>query len=356
MADRRKNKTARVLNLIAQPGEKPEGAEPSQPQPAAPVHEEQAAAQPAADTSAADTPAAGEEQAASPEAAAPAPAAEKVQAESPAEDTPPLAAPPVKKAHSKAKATHVTPEEQAEPVEQPPAAREQQPLPPVPQPTVPIVQTAREKEHALSEEIRSGLELALEQALEAEEKTTEHDAAGHAAVEQVPQTESAPAEPVQAEPSAAAAPAQAEPPAVAAAPAQAEPPAVAAAPAPAASPAVEESEAADKHAGIRMPEPQVPQEQVVVPHGERDVKYVNVLQELVEETAPYYIAQMMRCNCPRCVADMKALALTSLPSKYVVLNPVQKNAYMSIYAARYDKDLSVQMMRACVMVNDNPHH
>ena len=344
MADRRKNKTARVLNLIAQPGEKPEGAEPSQPQPAAPVHEEQAAAQPAADTSAADTPAAGEEQAASPEAAAPAPAAEKVQAESPAEDTPPPAAPPVKKAHSKAKATQVTPEEQAEPVEQPLAAREQQPLPPVPQPTVPIVQTAREKEHALSEEIRSGLELALEQALEAEEKTTEHDAAGHDAVEQVPQTESAPAEPVQAEPSAAAAPAQAEP------------PAVAAAPAPAASPAVEESEAADKHAGIRMPEPQAPQEQVVVPHGERDVKYVNVLQELVEETAPYYIAQMMRCNCPRCVADMKALALTSLPSKYVVLNPVQKNAYMSIYAARYDKDLSVQMMRACVMVNDNPHH
>ena len=29
---------------------------------------------------------------------------------------------------------------------------------------------------------------------------------------------------------------------------------------------------------------------------------------------------------------------------------------MSLYAARYDKLLSVQMMRACVLVNENPHH
>ena len=53
---------------------------------------------------------------------------------------------------------------------------------------------------------------------------------------------------------------------------------------------------------------------------------------------------------------MKALALTNLPSKYVVLEKDHKAAYMSVYAARYEKLLSVQMMRACVIVNEHPHH
>jgi hypothetical protein len=53
---------------------------------------------------------------------------------------------------------------------------------------------------------------------------------------------------------------------------------------------------------------------------------------------------------------MKALALTNLPSKYVVLEKSQRAAYMSVYAARYEKELSVQMMRACVIINEHPHH
>ena len=76
----------------------------------------------------------------------------------------------------------------------------------------------------------------------------------------------------------------------------------------------------------------------------------------MEEEAAYYVEHMLQCRCARCVADMKALALTNLPSKYVVLDSKRRNAMMSLYAARYDKLLSVQMMRACVLVNENPHH
>lgn len=80
------------------------------------------------------------------------------------------------------------------------------------------------------------------------------------------------------------------------------------------------------------------------------------MQDLVEGIADYYIDSMLNCKCPRCVADMKAFALSNLPSKYVVFTPTQKNAYMSLYASRYDRVLSTQLMRACVRINEEPHH
>ena len=91
------------------------------------------------------------------------------------------------------------------------------------------------------------------------------------------------------------------------------------------------------------------------PHGKRSVRYVNILQELVEEES-IYSSQMLKCHCPRCLADMKALTLTNLPSKYVVIEDDQKNGLMRIYASRYSRLISVQMMKACVIVNENPHH
>lgn len=179
-------------------------------------------------------------------------------------------------------------------------------LPPAPQPVVPIVQTVLEKEQAISEEIRRN----LTEVYEAEHPT-------------LPAPESAADESAEAD----AADEPSDAPQEDATPAAEQPPAM----------------------------PEEPPA-FFTPAGERNVHYVNVLQELVESNAPYYINTMLQCNCPRCVADMKALALTNLPSKYVVLNPAQKSAYMSVYESRYQSLLSVQMTRACVIVNDKPHH
>ena len=90
-------------------------------------------------------------------------------------------------------------------------------------------------------------------------------------------------------------------------------------------------------------------------HGKRSVRYVNVIQELVEEEAEYS-SQMLACRCPRCLADMKALTLTNLPSKYVVIDEEQKNGILRIYSSKYTRLISVQMMKSCVIVNENPHH
>ena len=60
--------------------------------------------------------------------------------------------------------------------------------------------------------------------------------------------------------------------------------------------------------------------------------------------------------CPRCVADVKALALTRLPAKYVVLPAEHKKPMLSLYQARYDGDVTTQVIYACKAVMDAPRH
>lgn len=268
MAEKRSSKTARVLNLIThQGGETPEQIteEVRQPEPVPQEEKKTVKRKPA-------------------KASAPSrkPAAQKKTEEQTASEQQPS----------------VMPEQQA-------SAAPERMAQSAPPPVVPIVQTTKDREKALSDEIRAG----LLQALEAETDTTP----AQAVAEETSPDENAVDNMLSTEPA--------------------------------------------EQKTICFPSQGAEEEHALVtPHGEKDVQYINVLQELVEEEAAYYVENMLQCRCARCVADMKALALTNLPSKYVVLDSKRRNAMMSLYAARYDKLLSVQMMRACVLVNENPHH
>ena len=59
---------------------------------------------------------------------------------------------------------------------------------------------------------------------------------------------------------------------------------------------------------------------------------------------------------PRCLADAKALTLTRLPAKYVVLSPQERMARLSFYQAKYDGDVTTQILYACKAVMDFPRH
>lgn len=268
MAEKRSSKTARVLNLIThQGGETPEQIteEVRQPEPVPQEEKKTVKRKPA-------------------KASAPSrkPAAQKKTEEQTASEQQPSA----------------MPEQQA-------SAAPERMAQSAPPPVVPIVQTTKDREKALSDEIRAG----LLQALEAETDTTP----AQAVAEETSPDENAVDNMLSTEPA--------------------------------------------EQKTICFPSQGAEEEHALVtPHGEKDVQYINVLQELVEEEAAYYVENMLQCRCARCVADMKALALTNLPSKYVVLDSKKRNAMMSLYAARYDNLLSVQMMRACVLVNENPHH
>ncbi len=83
---------------------------------------------------------------------------------------------------------------------------------------------------------------------------------------------------------------------------------------------------------------------------------VNVMQALVEEKVDKYIRLFGLCTCPRCRIDVKALTLTSLPAKYVVIGEQERIPMLSVYEGRYNAAVVSQVMWACKKVMDNPRH
>ena len=98
------------------------------------------------------------------------------------------------------------------------------------------------------------------------------------------------------------------------------------------------------------PAPQPPEEE------EEDVTYTNVMQVLVEEKAPKYIKKFGLCDCKHCAADVKALTLSNLVPKYVVLSRQDRIPMLTVYEGRFSSTIFAQLTRACKIVMDHPHH
>ena len=80
------------------------------------------------------------------------------------------------------------------------------------------------------------------------------------------------------------------------------------------------------------------------------------MQALVEEKAPHYIKKFGLCSCKHCEADVKALTLTNLVPKYVVLSKRDRIPMLTVYEGRYSTTIFAQLTRACKTVMDHPHH
>jgi hypothetical protein len=84
--------------------------------------------------------------------------------------------------------------------------------------------------------------------------------------------------------------------------------------------------------------------------------YVNVMESLVEESVGKYMDMFGLCHCPRCVADVKALALNNLPPKYVVMKQGEVIPRITVYEGRFRTAVTAQILRACQAVLENPRH
>lgn len=85
------------------------------------------------------------------------------------------------------------------------------------------------------------------------------------------------------------------------------------------------------------------------------IEYINIMQALVDEKAPKYIQLLGVCPCSRCLADVKALALSRLEPKYIVVRKSQKLLY-SAYENHYNAAVISQIISACRVVIENPRH
>ena len=92
------------------------------------------------------------------------------------------------------------------------------------------------------------------------------------------------------------------------------------------------------------------------PQEEEDVSYTNIMEVLVEEKAPGYMKKFGLCTCKQCLADVKALTLTNLVPKYVVLSKLDRIPMLTVYEGRFNSTIFAQLTRACKTVMDHPHH
>ena len=80
------------------------------------------------------------------------------------------------------------------------------------------------------------------------------------------------------------------------------------------------------------------------------------MEMLVDERLERYVRMFGLCTCPRCMADVRALALTQLPAKYVVLSAQTATPMLSFYQAKYESVVIAQVIHACKTVMEAPRH
>lgn len=87
-----------------------------------------------------------------------------------------------------------------------------------------------------------------------------------------------------------------------------------------------------------------------------DYQYLNIMEHVVNSKVEEYMQKFDVCTCGRCVADVKALALTHLPAKYIVVEPPAVSPLLNFYSNRYSQQIIVELTKACSIVKENPHH
>lgn len=198
--------------------------------------------------------------------------------------------------------------------------------------TAPILQVAKTNNEALSQTIRDALSQALEEELAQQGESVESEPA-----QPVP-TEEPAEEPEQPQPAA-----QEE-----------------TAPVPEPEPAPEPV-AAPEEAPSPEPVPE-PREEPAAPFAPRETRLpdgavcINVMELLVDERLERYVHMFGLCTCPRCLADVRALALTRLPPKYVVLPDTAATPMLSLYRAKFESQVIAQVIQACKTVMESPRH
>ena len=90
---------------------------------------------------------------------------------------------------------------------------------------------------------------------------------------------------------------------------------------------------------------------------ETDFHFLNVMEELLlQQDLEGILKNHNVCTCRRCQADVCALALTSLPSKYVVISKTSLSPVLNYYENKFKIAMLTELNKACAMVRETPHH
>lgn len=92
------------------------------------------------------------------------------------------------------------------------------------------------------------------------------------------------------------------------------------------------------------------------PDKEARTCLINLTERLVREKAKEVMERLNVCECPICTQDVLALALNSLPNKYVTTDVGRQHLLLEIYKKQYETDIIAALTRAGVRVKVSPRH
>ena len=82
----------------------------------------------------------------------------------------------------------------------------------------------------------------------------------------------------------------------------------------------------------------------------------NYMEDCVGDMLDNVIATMQTCTCEKCRADITAIALNSLPAKYVVTKKGELYTKLKTLEQQFDVDIIAAITKAAVLVARNPRH
>ncbi len=89
----------------------------------------------------------------------------------------------------------------------------------------------------------------------------------------------------------------------------------------------------------------------------KEYTFVNVMEHLLlRQDLDSFLEEYQVCGCKRCRADVCALALSNLPSKYIVASSDSLSPLLGFYENHYKIRLMTELIKACMAVRDTPRH
>ncbi|GFI61380.1 hypothetical protein IMSAG049_00539 [Clostridiales bacterium] len=84
--------------------------------------------------------------------------------------------------------------------------------------------------------------------------------------------------------------------------------------------------------------------------------YTNVYETIVKACIYEYLQKFQVCTCSHCLADATALALTNLPSKYVVTDSPDVGSVINYIEQNEMASIMTEVTKACFEIDAKPRH
>lgn len=83
---------------------------------------------------------------------------------------------------------------------------------------------------------------------------------------------------------------------------------------------------------------------------------VNLAELMVRENLETVMERMNICDCNVCKKDVMAIALNTLPTRYVTTDRGKQYIQLETYKKQYEVDVMAALTKACVKVKVAPRH